>query len=71
MPALAYLFEPTVNFIKRQLKSMPSTSTSTHEQIVQLIQQIPPEYASLTLALTDLVNRYRFDRIVELTQPQA
>jgi CheY-like chemotaxis protein len=41
------------------------------EQIVQLIHQIPPEHASLTLALTDLVNHYRFDQIVALTQPQA
>jgi CheY-like chemotaxis protein len=41
------------------------------EQILQLIQQIPTEYANLTFALTDLVNRYRFDRIVALTQPQA
>jgi PAS domain S-box-containing protein len=38
------------------------------EQIVQLIQQIPPEYSNLALAITDLVNCYRFDRIVELTQ---
>jgi PAS domain S-box-containing protein len=41
------------------------------EQIVQLIHQIPPEHASLTLALTDLVNHYRFDQIVALTQAQA
>ncbi|NJK67420.1 MAG: response regulator [Microcoleus sp. SU_5_3] len=37
------------------------------EQIVQLIHQIPPEDASLALAIADLVNQYRFDRIVELT----
>ncbi|MEG3850088.1 AAA family ATPase, partial [Microcoleus sp. herbarium13] len=37
------------------------------EQIVELIHQIPPENASLALAITDLVNNYRFDRIVELT----
>ncbi|MEG4115080.1 MULTISPECIES: AAA family ATPase [unclassified Microcoleus] len=41
------------------------------EQIVQLIQQIPPEHASLTVALTEMVNHYRFDRIVMLSQPQA
>jgi PAS domain S-box-containing protein len=41
------------------------------EQILQLIEQIPTEYASLTLALTDLVNGYRFDCIVALTKPQA
>jgi PAS domain S-box-containing protein len=37
------------------------------EQIVQLIQQIPPEYSPLALAIFDLANRYRFDRIVELS----
>jgi CheY-like chemotaxis protein len=41
------------------------------EQIIGLIQQIPPENANLTLALTDLVNGYRFDRIVALTQPST
>jgi signal transduction histidine kinase/CheY-like chemotaxis protein len=41
------------------------------EQIVQLIHQIPPEHASLTVALTEMVNHYRFDRIVALSQPQA
>jgi CheY-like chemotaxis protein len=37
------------------------------EQIVQLIQQIPPEYSPLAVAISDLANRYRFDRIVELS----
>jgi PAS domain S-box-containing protein len=37
------------------------------EQIVQLIQQIPPEYSPLAVAIFDLANRYRFDRIVELS----
>jgi PAS domain S-box-containing protein len=41
------------------------------EQIFLLIEQIPPEYDSLALALTDLVNGYRFDRIVALTRSQA
>jgi PAS domain S-box-containing protein len=36
------------------------------EQITQLIEQIPPEQASLARALTELVNHYRFDRIVNL-----
>jgi CheY-like chemotaxis protein len=36
------------------------------EQIIQLIKQIPTEQASLAYALTDLVNHYRFDRIVSL-----
>jgi PAS domain S-box-containing protein len=41
------------------------------EQIVQLIQQIPPGYSNLALAITDLVNCYRFDRIMELTTPPS
>jgi signal transduction histidine kinase/CheY-like chemotaxis protein len=41
------------------------------EQIVQLIHQIPAEHASLTVALTEMVNHYRFDRIVALSQPEA
>jgi CheY-like chemotaxis protein len=36
------------------------------EQILQLIDQIPNERASLAHALTDLVEQYRFDRIVNL-----
>jgi hypothetical protein len=41
------------------------------EKIVQLVHQIPPEHATLAVSITDLVNRYRFDRIVELTRSQA
>jgi PAS domain S-box-containing protein len=41
------------------------------EQIVQLARQIPPEYSELEVAIADLAHRYRFDRIVELTAPQA
>jgi PAS domain S-box-containing protein len=41
------------------------------EQIAQLIHQIPSEYATLAHPITDLVNHYRFDRIVELTRSQA
>jgi PAS domain S-box-containing protein len=37
-------------------------------QIKQLIAQIPPEDSPLALTITDLINRYRFDQIVELTQ---
>lgn len=40
------------------------------EQIVQLTRQIPPEYSDLGVAIADLANRYRFDRIVELTLSQ-
>jgi PAS domain S-box-containing protein len=38
------------------------------EQIVLLIDLIPPEYSPLALAIVDLMNHYRFDRIVELTR---
>ncbi len=41
------------------------------EQIVQLIRQIPSEYAILAPFIADLANRYRFDQIVELTLSQA
>ncbi|MCU0537754.1 MAG: PAS domain S-box protein [Hydrococcus sp. Prado102] len=41
------------------------------EQILQLIEQIPTDYNNLALALTDLANSYRFDRIVSLIQPSA
>ncbi|MBD3885473.1 PAS domain S-box protein [Phormidium tenue FACHB-886] len=40
------------------------------ELILQLIRQIPPEHDTLALALTELIDHYRFDRIVALTQPQ-
>jgi PAS domain S-box-containing protein len=39
------------------------------EEIIQLTRQIPPEYSDLAVAIADLANRYRFDRIVELTAP--
>ncbi|HEY9807486.1 MAG TPA: hypothetical protein V6D04_13020, partial [Candidatus Obscuribacterales bacterium] len=38
--------------------------------VLQLIRQIPPEHDSLALALAELVNHYRFDRLVAITQPQ-
>jgi PAS domain S-box-containing protein len=38
------------------------------EQIICLIERIPPEKSTLAVAITDLMHRYRFDRIVELTQ---
>jgi PAS domain S-box-containing protein len=41
------------------------------EQIVLLAHQIPSEHATLAISINDLVNRYRFDRIVELTRSQA
>jgi hypothetical protein len=38
------------------------------ELISQLIAQIPQEQVDLANGLTDLVNNYRFDRIIALTQ---
>jgi PAS domain S-box-containing protein len=38
------------------------------EQILRLIDLIPPAHSPLALAIADLMNRYRFDRLVELTQ---
>ncbi|BDA74860.1 hypothetical protein CAL7716_090260 [Calothrix sp. PCC 7716] len=37
------------------------------ERILQLLQQIPAKYASLTLALRELVDNFHFDKIMELT----
>ncbi|MBD1937507.1 MHYT domain-containing protein [Microcoleus sp. FACHB-68] len=37
--------------------------------MLQLIEQIPPEYSSLAIALTDLVENFRFDKVRELSQP--
>ena len=39
------------------------------KQIFSLIAVIPPEHAAIASALTDLVNRVRFDTIVNLSQP--
>ncbi|HEY9660838.1 MAG TPA: PAS domain S-box protein, partial [Allocoleopsis sp.] len=40
------------------------------ELVLQLIRQIPSEHDTLALALTELINHYRFDRLVAITQPQ-
>ena len=41
------------------------------EQILRSIDLIPPEYSPLAVAIADLMNHYRFDRIVELTRSTA
>jgi PAS domain S-box-containing protein len=38
------------------------------EQIMRLIDPIPPEHSNLALAIADLMNHYRFDLIVESTR---
>lgn len=38
------------------------------ERIFQLIEQIPPTHLDLAQGLTDLVNRFCFDEILEFTQ---
>ncbi len=37
--------------------------------LYQLIEQIPKENAPLTVVLTDLVDNFRFDQVMELAQP--
>ena len=39
-----------------------------NERIFQLIEQIPPESASLALTIADLVNSFRCDRIIDLIE---
>ncbi|HEY9666183.1 MAG TPA: CHASE2 domain-containing protein [Coleofasciculaceae cyanobacterium] len=41
------------------------------EEVSLLLEQIPPSHVSLKLALADLVNNYRFDVILNLTQAFA
>jgi PAS domain S-box-containing protein len=51
----------------RQQITLAATQVDA-ELLFELINQIPPEHDLLTLALTNLVNNYRFDRIIALTQ---
>ncbi|MBD2039100.1 MHYT domain-containing protein [Microcoleus sp. FACHB-672] len=37
--------------------------------LLELIEQIPKENAALAIALTDLVDNFRFDKIMQLSQP--
>lgn len=41
------------------------------EQILRLLERIPSEHSHLALAIADLMNHYRFDRIVESTRSSA
>lgn len=41
------------------------------EQTNRLIAQIPEPHVSLAIALTNLLNDFRFDKIMDLTQPHA
>ncbi|AFZ18611.1 PAS domain S-box protein [Allocoleopsis franciscana] len=41
------------------------------ELMYKLIAQIPESHHSLAIALTDLIDDFRFDRMMELTQPTA
>jgi PAS domain S-box-containing protein len=36
--------------------------------LLQLIEQIPPQHSSLAIALTNLMENFRFDKIMELSQ---
>ena len=64
-------------FLLSELVKMPMTwvkelyeaaNVVNEELVVQLIQQIPQENATLTEALTDLFNDFRLDVIVRITQ---
>lgn len=39
------------------------------KQIFSLIEEIPEEYATLANSLIDLVENFRIDKIIDLTQP--
>ncbi|MFP5270833.1 PAS domain S-box protein [Coleofasciculus sp.] len=39
-----------------------------NEQIFQLIEQIPPTHAPITQAITDMVNNFRCDQIIDLIE---
>lgn len=41
------------------------------QQVLQLLDAIPPPYEALKAALTELVNNFHFDTILALTQPSA
>ncbi|HEY9709296.1 MAG TPA: histidine kinase, partial [Oculatellaceae cyanobacterium] len=64
--------------LKRYLSQMPAqwvvqlhdaASIGSDDQVLALIEQIPPENILLEQALTDLVNEFEFEEIIELTQP--
>jgi signal transduction histidine kinase/CheY-like chemotaxis protein len=51
------------------IKQLHQAALCTDEkQIFELIEDIPPESATLAIALTDLVNNFRIDKIIDLTQ---
>lgn len=44
----------------------------TDEKLIfDLIEQIPPEYAPMAAALAELVNNFRIDKMIDLTQPDS
>lgn len=69
---------PSVLLSPASLQVMPSSWVAQlyqaamqldDKQIFSLIAAIPSEHAAIAIALTDLVNRVRFDTIVNLSQP--
>lgn len=46
-----------------------AASSLDHELMNQLIEQIPPSNVPLAETLRDLVNEFRFDTLMNLTQP--
>ncbi len=45
-----------------------ATDSLNDEQIFQLIEQIPPAYASLAQAIADLIKNFRYDRVIDLIE---
>ncbi|MDZ8225083.1 hybrid sensor histidine kinase/response regulator [Nostoc sp. ChiVER01] len=65
--------------LEKELAKMPSewiaqlhqAALRTDEKLIfSLIEQIPEESAPLTNALTDWVNNFRIDKVIDLTQPE-
>ena len=76
-PTLSYGAQPS-RLMSEDLSVMPSEWVAQLHQaalciddslIVELIKQIPDTQATLANALTDLVNNFRIDIIIKLTQP--
>ena len=40
-------------------------------QILGLVDQLPPEHSSVAKTLAQLVDEFRFDKLIALTEPEA
>lgn len=77
-PTLPQAGETTVQLAPEDLVVMSSewlaqlyqeARNCNEEEVLALIEQIPESHTALRLALAELVNNFRFDSIIELTQP--